>query len=49
MWILPMDIAQGPAIDSDGGASYAPLIVIIVLAIIVAVGLIIVLRAVRQR
>lgn len=47
MWFPVLDIAPGP-IGSDS-ASYAPLIVIILLALVVAVGLILVLRAVRKR
>lgn len=47
MWLPILDIAPGPI--TDGPGSIAPLIVIVLLAVLVAVGLIIVLRALRRR
>lgn len=48
MWLPILDLAPGPYL-SDSAGSYGPLIVIILLALIIAVGLILVLRAVRKR
>lgn len=48
MWFPVLDIAPGPYLDDSPG-SYAPLIVIILLAVVIAVGLVLVLRAVRKR
>lgn len=48
MWFPVLDLAPGPYLNDSAG-SYGPLIVIILLAVVIAVGLILVLRAVRKR